>query len=61
MLGAFAKLGGLLLTTFGIDYAVNTYKDKTAAAAADTREANIGKVLLIAAALFFGYKLLVRK
>lgn len=61
MWGALAKLGGLVLTTFGINYAVDAYNDKTATEQADAKDANVGKFVLMAAALFFGYKLLTKK
>lgn len=61
MWGTLAKLGGLVLTTIGLDYAVDSYKEKSAAEAQDAKEANIGKYVVLAAALFFGYKLLTRK
>ena len=61
MWGALAKLGGLVLTTIGIDYAVDSYREKSAEEAQDAKEANIGKYVVLAAALFFGYKLLTRK
>lgn len=64
MWGAIAKLGGALLAGLGIDWAVDTYKENQAAnavAAQDAQEANWGKYILVAAALFFGYKLLTKK
>lgn len=64
MWGALVKLGGAVLATLGIDWAVNEYSDYQAAQAEakqDAKEAKLGKLLVIGAALFFGYKLLVRK
>ena len=61
MWGALAKIGGLILSTVGINYAVDAYNDKTAAAAADAKDANIGKYIMLAAVLFVGYKLLTKK
>lgn len=64
MWGAIAKLGGAILAGLGIDYAVGAYKENAAAnaaAAQDAQEANWGKYILTAAALFFGYKLLTKK
>ena len=61
MWGALAKIGGLLLSTIGINYAVNAYNDKTAAEAADAKDANVGKYIMFAAVLFVGYKLLTKK
>ena len=61
MFGAIAKLGGAILATLGIDYAVGAYKDSQAQAAQDEREQKIGKIIIMAAALFFGYKLLTKK
>ena len=61
MWGALAKLGGLVLSTIGINYAVNSYQEKNAAEAADAKDANIGKFVLLGAVLFFGYKLLTKK
>ncbi|MBO6290589.1 MAG: hypothetical protein J6N45_09780 [Alphaproteobacteria bacterium] len=60
MWGALAKLGGAILATVGIDYAVDSYKENQAAAAADEKDAKIGKILVGAAALFVGYQLLKR-
>lgn len=61
MWGALAKLGGLVLSTIGINYAVSSYQEKSAAEAQDAKEANIGKFLLLGAFLFVGYKLLTKK
>ena len=61
MWGALAKLGGAILATIGIDYAVDAYKENQAEAAQDAKEQKIGKIILVGAALFFGYKLLTRK
>lgn len=60
MWGALAKLGGAILATVGLDYAVDSYKESQAQAKADENEAKMGKVLLGAAALFLGYQLLKR-
>ena len=61
MWGALAKLGGAILATVGIDWAVGAYQDSQAEAAQDAREQKFGKYILIAAALFFGYKLISKK
>lgn len=64
MWGALVKLGGALLAGLGVDYAVDSYKEYTAEQkekALDSKEANWGKYIVIAGALFFGYKLLTRK
>lgn len=61
MWGALLKLGGALLTGLGIDYAVDAYKENQSEAAADAKEASWGKYIVMAAAVFFGYKLLTRK
>lgn len=64
MWGALAKLGGAILATLGLDYAVDTYKEYSASqqeAALDAKEAGYGKYIVIAAALFFGYKMLTKK
>lgn len=61
MWGALVKLGGLVLTTIGIDYAVDSYKEKSATEAQDAKEAKIGKYIVLAAVMFFGYKLLTKK
>lgn len=61
MWGALAKLGGAILATVGIDYAVDAYKENQAEAAQDAREVKLGKYILMGAALFFGYKLLTKK
>lgn len=64
MWGAILKFGGALLAGLGLDYAVDAYKDNQAAnaeAAQNAQEANWGKYIVIAAALFFGYKLLTKK
>lgn len=59
-----AKLGAAVLATVGIDMAVDSYQDysaQQAEAAQDAKEAKMGKIILAAAALFFGYKLLTKK
>ncbi len=61
MWGALVKLGGAILATVGLDYAVDSYKSNKAEAQADANEAKIGKIIIAAAALFFGYKLITRK
>lgn len=64
MWGALVKLGGAVLATLGIDYAVDAYKENQAAnaeAAQNAKEATWGKYVLVGAALFFGYKLLTKK
>ncbi len=61
MWGALVKIGGLILSTVGINYAVDAYNDKTAAAAADAKDAKIGKFLMLGVVLFVGYKLLTKK
>ncbi|MBQ8671607.1 MAG: hypothetical protein IJ525_03695 [Alphaproteobacteria bacterium] len=61
MWGALAKLGGAILATIGIDYAVDSYKESKAEEVQDAKEATFGKYVILAAALFFGYKLLTKK
>ena len=61
MWGALAKIGGAILATVGLDYAVDAYTSNKAEEAQDTKEAMIGKYVVLAAALFFGYKLLTKK
>lgn len=64
MWGALVKLGAAVLATIGIDMAVDSYQEYSAAqkeAAMDAKEAKAGKIILVAAALFFGYKLLTKK
>ena len=61
MWGALAKIGGLVLSTIGINYAVSSYQEKTAAEAQDAKEANVGKFILLGAILFIGYKLVTKK
>ena len=61
MWGALAKIGGLILSTVGINYAVSAYQDKSAEEAADAKDANIGKYLLLGVILFVGYKLVTKK
>lgn len=61
MWGTLAKLGGAILATIGIDWAVGEYKENQAVAAQDAKEAKLGKALLIGAALYFGYKLMTKK
>ncbi len=61
MWGALAKLGGAILATVGIDFAVDAYNNNQAEKAQDEREQKIGKIIIMAAALFFGYKLLTKK
>lgn len=58
MWGALAKLGGAILATIGIDFAVDSYKENKKEEAADAKEAKLGKILVAGAALFFGYQLL---
>lgn len=64
MWGTLAKIGGAILATVGLDWAVDKYQDnqaQAAAAAQDSKEAKLGKMILAAAALYFGYKLLTKK
>ena len=61
MWGALAKIGGLILSTIGINYAVSSYQEKQAAEEQDAKEATIGKYLLAAVVLFVGYKLVTKK
>lgn len=61
MWGALAKIGGLVLSTIGINYAVESYQEKTATEAQDAKEANVGKFILLGAILFIGYKLVTKK
>jgi len=60
MWGALAKLGAAILATVGIDYAVDSYKDSQATAAADAKDAKVGQIIIGAAALFVAYTLFKR-
>lgn len=64
MWGAIAKIGGALLATLGLDYAVDSYNEYSTAqkeAALDSREAKWGKFILMGIAAIVGYKLLTKK
>lgn len=60
MWGALIKLGGAILATVGLDYAVDNYKENQAQAAAQQRDAKVGQALIGISALYVGYLLLKR-
>lgn len=58
MWAGLAKIGGLVLGSLGIDYAIGAYKENAAAQAQAEENKQVGKVILGAAVLYLGFILL---
>lgn len=58
MWGALAKIGGLVLGSLGVDWAISSYKENAAQQAQQEENIQVGKVVVGAAALYLGYLLL---
>ena len=58
MWGALAKIGGLVLGSLGVDWAIGAYKENAAAQAQQEENIQVGKVFVGAAVLYLGYLLL---
>lgn len=58
MWSILAKLGGTVLAGLGIDWAYDTYKENSAAAAQQQENIKVGKVIAGAAVVYLGYILL---
>ena len=58
MWAGLAKIGGLILGSLGIDYAIDSYKENAAAQAQAEKNQKIGQVILGAAGIYLAYLLL---
>lgn len=61
MWGALAKIGGAILGTLGLNYAVDSYNEYSAEQKQAEQNAKIGKVILAAVVVFVGYKIITKK
>lgn len=60
MWAGLAKVGGLVLGSLGIDWAIDAYKENAAQQAQAEENKQVGKVIVGAAVLYLGYVLLKR-
>lgn len=58
MWGALAKIGGLVLGSLGVDWAVSSYKENAAEQAQAEKNQQIGKAIIGAAGVYLAYLLL---
>lgn len=58
MWGAFAKIGGAILTTLGVDWAINSYQQSAAEAEQQQKNIQTGKAIVGIAAIYLGFLLL---